>query len=240
MELNIAICDDDKAHVDIIKEYINRININCAPEIIEAYSGEELLELIKGRHIDVVFLDIEMKELNGIETGTKIREFSEDTIIVFLTGYRNYALEAFQIESFQYIIKPIIYEKFNILMQKILIRLKEIKAYSNINKAFSFKTKQEIVCLKYEDIYYFERQGKKIYVSTQTGNYEFTGTLKSTMESLDENIFLRCHQGFIVNIDKLLNINSNEIILRGIEEIVPISRKYRQDVLDALEKRLFN
>lgn len=59
------------------------------------------------------------------------------------------------------------------------------------------------------------------------------------MECLDKNIFLRCHQGFIVNIDKFLNINNNEIILRGIEQTIPISRKYRQDVLNVLEKKLF-
>lgn len=240
MELTIAICDDDKNHVDIIREYINRIDIDCDFEIIEAYSGEELLKLTKDKHIDIIFLDIEMKELNGIETGKKVRKMYEKTVIVFLTGYSNYALEAFQIDSFQYIVKPITFEEFNTLMQKIVIRLKEIKAYSNKNRIFSFKTRQGIVCLKYQDIYYFERQGKKIYVSTQLSSYKFTGTLKSIMKYLDKNIFLRCHQGFIVNIDKFLNINNDAIILRDLEQTIPISRRYRQDVLNALEKKLFD
>ncbi|WIV11588.1 LytTR family DNA-binding domain-containing protein [Proteiniborus sp. MB09-C3] len=239
MDLIIAICDDDKTHVDIIKEYINRIDIDYDVKIIEAYSGEELLELIKDKHMDIIFLDIEMRELNGIETGKKIRERYEDTIIVFLTGYKSYALEAFQIESFQYIIKPITYENFRILMQKIYLRLKEIRAYNNMNKTFSYRTRQGIVSLKYEDIYYFERQGKKTYILTQVGKYEFSGTIKSIMESLDKNIFLRCHQGFVVNTEKFLNINNNEMVLRGIEQAIPIGRKYRQDVLKALEKKLF-
>ncbi|WP_352418348.1 LytTR family DNA-binding domain-containing protein [Proteiniborus sp.] len=239
MELTIAICDDDKTHVEIIKEYINRTTIDYEPKIIEAYSGEELLELTKNMHIDVIFLDIEMKQLNGIETGKRIREMYEDTMIIFLTGYKNYALEAFQLESFQYIIKPITYEKFCDLIQKICTRFKEKEAYSSINKTFSFKIKEGIVRLKYEDIYYFERQGKKIYVSTQVGNYEFVDTLKSIEESLDKNIFLRCHQGFIVNIDKLSNIKDNQLMLSGIEQSIPISRKYKKDILYALEKKLF-
>lgn len=240
MELTIAICDDDKAHVGVIKEYINRTNIGYDTQIIESYSGEEMLEIIKSTHIDIVFLDIEMKELNGIETGKKIRDLNEDAIIIFLTGYRDYALEAFQIESFQYIIKPITFEKFNVLMQKALIRLKEMRAYRNTNNAFSFKSRDGIVRLKYEHIYYFERQGKRIHVSTQMGNYDFLGTLKSIEKSLSKNMFLRCHQGFIVNTDKLLNVKDNKIMLLGVEQTIPIGRKHKKDVLNALEKRLFN
>src|SRR5690606_8005881 len=131
--------------------------------------------------------------------------------IVFLTGYRDYAVEAFKIESYQYIIKPISFEEFNILMKKILIRLKEMSAYRNINNSFSFKTRDGIVRLKYKCIYYFERQGKRIHVFTQMGNYDFIGTLKSIEKALNKNMFLRCHQGFIVNTDKLLNVNDNQI-----------------------------
>lgn len=240
MELTIAICDDDKTHVDIIREYISRIDIDCDFKVIEAYSGEEVLELTKGNYLDIIFLDIEMKDLNGIETGKKIREQCEDTIIVYLTGFKDYALEAFQIESFQYIIKPITFDKFDTLMQKILVRLKEMKTYTDINKNLSIRTKQGIVYLKYQDIYYFERQGRKIYALARTGNYEFIDTLKSIMEHLDENIFLRCHQGFIVNIDKVLSISNNEIMLCNIGRTIPVSRKYRKDVLNALERKLFN
>lgn len=239
MKLNIAICDDDKAHVGIIKDYINKTNISYDTQIFEAYSGEEMLELIKNTHIDIIFLDIEMKELNGIETGKKIRETNEDTIIIFLTGYKDYALEAFQIESYQYIIKPITYEKFNILMQKILTRLKEINAYKNINNSFIFKAKDGIVRLKYKWIYYFEGQGKRVYVSSEVGNYDFIGTLKSVEISLNKNMFLRCHRGFIINTDRLLNVKDNQIMLFDVEQLIPIGRKYKKDVLNVLEKKLF-
>lgn len=125
-------------------------------------------------------------------------------------------------------------------MQKILIRLKEIKTYRDINKTFSIRTKQEIVCLKYQDIYYFERRRKKIYALTRIGNYEFIDTLKSIMERIDENKFLRCHQGFIVNIDKILSISNKEIMLCDTGQAIPISRKYKKDVLNALKKKLFD
>lgn len=240
MELTIAICDDDKTHVGIVKEYIKRTSMDYDIRIFEAYSGEEMLDLIKNTHIDVIFLDIEMKELNGIETGKKIRELSAETIIIFLTGYRDYALEAFQIESYQYIIKPITYENFSILMQKILMRLKEMSAYRNYNSVFTFKTGDEIVRLKYKDIYYFERKGKRIHVLTQVGSYDFIGTLKSIEKSLAKNMFLRCHQGYIVNTDRVLSVKDNQIMLLGAEQAIPIGRKYKKDVLNLLEKRLFN
>ncbi|MGF7057583.1 LytR/AlgR family response regulator transcription factor [Brassicibacter mesophilus] len=239
MKITIVICDDDKTHVDIIKEYIHRIDLNCDIRIIETYSGEEVQELLNENNIDIAFLDIEMRGLNGIEVGKKIRYTYEKAIIVFLTGYKHYALDAFQIDSFQYIIKPITFEKFHILMEKILVRWNEIKAYENKDKVFSIKTKQGIIYLKYQDIYFFERKGKKIYVYSKSGTYEFVDSLKSIMSRLETSTFLRCHNGFIVNSDKILNIDKNEIIFNNIKQSIPISRKCKKDVLDALAKNIF-
>jgi len=129
MKLNIAICDDNINHLSVIEGYLEKFNSDTDIHIIKAHSGEELLDIVSDYSIDIAFLDIEMKELNGIEVGREIRTKFPESIIVFITGYRDYALEAFEIESFQYIIKPITCEKFYSVMEKIMLRLREKITY---------------------------------------------------------------------------------------------------------------
>lgn len=240
MKLNIAICDDDSIHVDLIKSYINSMDIPYKVNYILAYSGEELLENIKEISIDIVFLDIEMKDLDGIQTGRRIRQKYKDAIIVYLTGYRDYTLEAFEIESFQYLIKPIIEEKFKRVMDRILIRFKEIKAYKEKVKIFSAQTKEKLIKLKYDDIYYFEKYFRKIKIHTLDQTIEFYGCMKNLLYEIDTSYFVRCHQSYVVNRNKIKGINRNILALSEKEEwYIPISRTYRQDVVDVFYENLF-
>lgn len=240
MKLNIAICDDDSIHVDLIKSYINSMDIPYEVNYILAYSGEELLENIEEISIDIVFLDIEMKDLDGIQTGRRIRQKYKDAIIVYLTGYRDYSLEAFEIESFQYLIKPIIGEKFKRVMERILIRFKEIKAYKEKVKIFSVQTKDKLIKLKYDDIYYFEKYFRKIKVHTLNQTTEFYGSMKDVLDEIDTSYFVRCHQSYVVNRNKIKGINGNILALSGKGEWhIPISRTYKQDVVDVFYENLF-
>ncbi len=244
MKLTIALCDDDVTHVMLIREYINRyiqgLAIKEDISIIEAYSGEELLNITAGKNIDILFIDIGMKGLNGIEAGRRFREYNRDTIIVFITGYKGYALEAFELESLQYIVKPINIEAFNKLIEKILCRLRERDAYAEQEKSLTIKTRFQLHQIRYQDIYYLEKKRKKVQADTKCGTYEFTDTLQEITQRLQGSTFVRCHHGFVVNINKILHVIDDEIILRDIKKTIPISRKYKGDVIDALSKRLFD
>lgn len=240
MKLNIAICDDNSVHVDLIKSYIESMNIPYEVNCILTYSGEELLHKLKHNTVDVVFLDIEMKGLNGIQTGRKIREEYKDAIIVYLTGYKNYTLEAFEIESFHYLIKPIVEEKFKSIMERILIRFKEIKAFKEKMRIFSIQRKDKLIKLKYDDIYCFEKYFRKIRLHTLDQTIEFYGSMKDLLYEIDESYFIRCHQSYVVNRDKIREIQGNIIILKGKEKWpIPISRTYKQDVVNMFYENLF-
>ncbi|MBU5676257.1 LytTR family DNA-binding domain-containing protein [Alkaliphilus sp. MSJ-5] len=240
MILNIGICDDDSVHVDLIKSYIHCIDMPYKVNYILAYSGEELLEKIKGYVIDVVFLDIEMKDLDGIQTGRKIREKDKDAVIVYLTGYRKYALEAFEIESFNYLIKPIIKEKFIRVMEKILLRLEERQALQEKKKTFPIQTKDKLIQLQYDDIYYFEKHFRKIKIYTLNETIEFYGSMKDLLEKIDFKYFVRCHQSYIVNKRKIREIRENTIVLKEKDEWnIPISRTYKKETIDSFCEILF-
>ncbi|SNT22809.1 two component transcriptional regulator, LytTR family [Anaerovirgula multivorans] len=242
MKLHIAICDDCPNHLNIIVKYLedfNRNNRDYDIYLIKACSGEELLEKIKKESIDIVFLDIEMEGLNGIQVGNELRVKLPKAVIVFITGFKDYALEAFEIQAFQYMIKPITPQKFHALMKKILTRFKERLAYEEKNNIFFIRTKQQTLKIRYDEIYYFERQGKKILVETDKGSFQFLDTLQKIIIGLKSKSFIRCHHGFIANVDKIFAIENDFILFREINQKIPVSRRYKEEVLDALSKNLF-
>ncbi|ABR46844.1 two component transcriptional regulator, LytTR family [Alkaliphilus metalliredigens QYMF] len=239
MKLNIAICDDDTYHVESIKEFLCQLTKEHDTVIIEAYSGEELLDKAQNKSINIAFLDIDMAGMNGIEVGKEIRKMFPEAIIVFLTGYKHYALEAFNLESFQYIIKPITHSKFQSLVEKIMIRLKEKESYKEQSRYFIIKNQKDVIKLEHNKIYFFERQGKKVLVFSDQGSYEFRDTLKSVLISLDNALFVRCHHGFIVNTQKILKVQGDMIMFNDIDKNIPISRRYKPLILEHLQNNIF-
>lgn len=241
MMLNIAICDDEPIHVDLIKNYINSSNVPYKVNCILTYSGEKLLESLKDNSVDAIFLDIEMEGMDGIQAGRKIREKDKDVIIVYLTGYKDYALEAFEIESFNYLIKPVTKERFMEEMNRIFLRIQEKKALKEKEKLFHVYTKGKLIKLKYNDIYFFEKFFRKIKVYTLDETIEFYGSMKDLLGDLDNSYFIRCHQSYVVNKSKIREIQENKVILDGKTDwCIPISRTYKKSIKDVFYENLFS
>lgn len=239
MLFNIAICDDNPAQIDVITSFIEKIDTKYRFDIIKAYSGEELLSNIKDKKLDIAFLDIEMDGMNGIELGEKIREKSKTAIIVFITGFKEYAFNAFKIKAFDYIMKPITEEKFNKLMNEIILRYNEQVYIGETKKYYIIKRCNDYIKISYKDIYFFEKKQRKIIVYTSKGEYDFYGTIRQLKKDLDMDYFIQCHQGFIVNKFKIFEQYKNEINFRDINKSVPISKRYYSKIRQALEDNLF-
>lgn len=241
MLFRIAICDDSQIQVELTKQFIGNALIDGDIEYFTANSGEELLEMDKlVENFDIVFLDIEMDGLNGIETAKEIRKTNNDAIIVFITGFKDYALEAYELNTFHYILKPISQEKISELMINIIRRIAEIRAYQEIEKIFTIKRKNKVIQLPYNEIYYFEKILRRIKVISLEGEITFTGTFSSLLEEIDNNYFIRCHQGFIVNRHKISKYKNESIYLRDIDKIIPVSRSNKENIIRALEENLFS
>ncbi|MBN4069503.1 response regulator transcription factor [bacterium AH-315-G05] len=237
MDVKIAICDDEPVQAELIKSYILSMDVKLELEFqcIVANSGEELLEKIKDEKIDIFFLDIQMSGINGIETAQKIREDDNEAIIVFMTGYRKYTLEAFELNAFHYLIKPIMPEKFRSLMKRVLRRFHEIKVHRENTKKFILKTQSMIMKIDYNDILYFEKNFRKIKMYTVKGNYDFYGSFKALLTELDQKIFVRCHQGFVVNKNKIISCNNEQILINTNGTRISVSRKYKNNIIRAIE-----
>lgn len=225
--VNIAICDDNTKHISILEKYlfeISNIKIEC-----DAYqSGESLVNAYKNsiERYDVVFLDMEMKELNGIETANLIREFDEHIIIVFVTSHSEYMKESFQCQPFRFIEKPLDYDE----LKKVFFDIKD--KLSKKRKVFSFtenKTKVRLFC---DDILYCESQAHWVWINTKDKSYKICKTLSDLYEQLDKEMMFQVHKSFIVNFNYIFTIKESSIQLYHCDKLIPIGRSYKKAFLE--------
>lgn len=114
MNLRFAYCDDDKSLGDQVKEYVNRLQMQIDAEIEFQYyqDPEELLDAVQEKHLDLVWLDVEMEDTNGLKVARKIRQWREDVLIVFISSYPEYMRDSFQVQPFDFLEKPLEYDTF--------------------------------------------------------------------------------------------------------------------------------
>lgn len=239
MELVIGICDDEVVQVDILSSFLEQNLSDYQLKLIKAYSGEELLMKLQNVTPNIVLLDIEMKELNGLQTGKRIRDKYPEAIIVFISGYKRFALDAFKLKSMDYIVKPISEKRMKLLLKDLLIRIDQIRLYEEKNKSITFHFKENIIRLKFNDIYLFEKYLRKITVYSEKGQFVFYENMDKLMSRLDMDMFTRCHNSYIVNSSKILEMKNDGIYIRELDKTIPVSRTKKLTVREIIERNLF-
>jgi DNA-binding LytR/AlgR family response regulator len=238
-ELKIAICDDQQIHIETIVRYIRNMNLDFDYKLITTHEPEVLLSKLDDEKIDIAFLDIEMGEISGIDVGKEIRTRYKDCVIVFITGFRDFALDAYQIKAIDYIIKPISEENFRTVMKEAVQKYMSISDGYGRNY-FTIENSEGVVQLEYDNIYYFEKIQRKIRVHTLKKSYEFYGSLKEVKEYLNkDDYFTQCHQGYLVNTHKIVEIRKDKVVITGANVELPLSRRYRTELIEAFEDVLF-
>ena len=224
----IAICDDEQAICSAIEKIIlkYREESYIGVEIEVFYSGEELCRYIEEQgRFDLIFLDIEMKLLNGIEVGRKIREEMDDYItkIVFVSGTDSYYRELFEVQPLNFISKPIEAAKI-----EENIRL-AMKLCNQLDGVFKYKKKHENYKIDIKDILYFESMNREIKMITTKGEEKFYGKLEEIIIQLAKYQFIRIHKSYIVNYDQIMRFKYEEIILSNGQHL-PISQSRRKEI----------
>lgn len=210
----IAICDDEPIQVDTLKiyieEYINKNKI--AAEFVCFNSGEEIIRCSKIKAIDILFLDMQMSGLDGIETAKLFREKNNKALLIFVTAYKDYVMKAFEVDTFRYLIKPVENNELKMVMEKIISRINNRKKRKETNDSLCISFNQKQIIIKYCDVYYFEKFLHKIIVHAITQKYEFYCTFKKILNMLPD-YFIQVHQGYIVNTKYIKEIDGLDIIL---------------------------
>ncbi len=222
--MKIAVCDDDKATrehiISLIKEQIQDA------EVVTFGSGEEMLKAQED--FDISFLDVEMKELSGMDVAKQIRQEQEEkgsarSIIIFVTGYEKYMNDAFDVLAFHYLLKPINEEKFRTVFER---ALKELSAIEERTKRYILVRNsgtQQRVYIK--DIYYIESANKKVIIHTKAGVLESYGTMEEFGQMTGSG-FYRCHRCYLVNMEKIVSYNADTIQVANGDKLILAQKKY--------------
>ncbi|RXM46335.1 LytTR family DNA-binding domain-containing protein [Flavobacterium sp. YO12] len=190
---------------------------------------------IKSNKIDLIFLDINLPGKSGIEFA---KSLPSETAVIFTTAYTEYAVEGFEIEAVDYILKPISLERFTKAISKYskIRESNEIVLHSKsqeTDRAFIFvKCERKMVKLFLDEIYYFESQGNYLLIYTLSGCYKTYQSITEMEDKLPEGLFLRIHRSFLAAIKKISGYNANHINIQNKQ--LPIGRFYNSAVSSLL------
>ena len=230
--IRIAICEDEKETQSLIENYLHNIlkNINIEYEIQKYSLGEELLES-NLKEIDILLLDIQMGQINGMDTARKIREVDNKMEIIFITSLIDYVQDGYEVRAYRYLLKPIELEE---LKKHVLTCIKEIK---NKNNYILIKNKSNTYKIQSNEIKYIEVQKKNMLIHTINKTFDVRYSLEKIEKDLKLDKFVRCHKSFLVNLSYVENIKLNTAILESGEE-VPVSRYRYKEVKEKFLKFL--
>ena len=221
--IHIAIVDDEKVIREQIKKMIEKKQIDCE---IDTYGmGEELLKA--GRGYDIVFLDIQMQGMNGIDTARALRQNAENTVLIFITGVKEYVFDAFDVAAFHYLIKPIEELKFYEVYDRAVLEVGKRKQQAN-GQLF-VKTRNRNATFNQSDILYIESRAKKVEIHTKSDIVEAYAAIGELEKQLVGS-FYRCHRGYLVNMAFITEYGYDSITLHNGETIILSKDKYSEFV----------
>lgn len=217
--MDIAIVDDEKVIREQVKGMIEKQYPECG--LYTCKTCGELLCMEK--HFDIIFLDIQMEGMNGIEAARILFERNERSVLIFITGIRDYVFEAFDVAAFHYLLKPLDEKKF----QEVLNRaVKEAEKRKDCGQTQLFiKTRNRNITLNQTDIMYVESRGRKADIHTTEEVVEIYAAMKGLEEQLGGS-FYRCHRGYLVNMAYITEYNNDSIRLSNGESIYLSKERY--------------
>ncbi len=228
--LSIAVCDDEVIEccgmAKRIKEIMEEMKIPCI--IRQFQSGRELLQALES--FDIIFLDIIMQDLDGMKTAQLFRKKASDKILIFVSSSREYVFEAYDVEAFQYLLKPVEDRKLKKVLQKAVGKTERRSQEFLIVSRERQKKK-----LYLDEIYYFEIKGRVVDVHGTEGIFTYYEQIGELEDKLRDKGFFRCHKSYLINLKYVCGYNRQEVILENGEKIVIAKRRYDKFVQEVLK-----
>lgn len=233
MTLKCIIIDDEPLAIDLLKSYVLKTSYL---ELVGTFnSALSAISTINERQIDLLFLDINMPQINGLEFSKTIHA---STRIIFTTAYDQYAVEGFRVNALDYLLKPINYTDFLQATNKALEWFK-LANISHSTTSIFIKSGYRMEKIDFDNILYIENQKDyvKFYLENQKEPISSLMSMQSLEEKLPSNLFMRVHRSFIVNLKKIKTIERNCIVFG--KEYIPVSESYKSKFMDFLNKHFF-
>lgn len=227
--IQVAICDDEEFFRDELETFISVFGNEYHTDVItETYSNpENLIKVLsdKTKKYDILFLDVEMPQMNGMELAQTIRKIDSDVVICFVTSFLEYALAAYKVDAIDYVVKPIQYSDVKHTMEKAKIQIYYKWDVTEAEKRYiQIKTAREESTIEIDKIIYIEKRRNQSVFHMIDEEYVCYDTLGNIYEKLDRTKFVYTHQGYIANFQQVKEVKKSSVCFSATLEI-PLSRK---------------
>ena len=225
---SVAIVDDEIVFSDQLAGMLHRWQETHGEELSVTcfQDGIDIAEDFKSKW-DIIFLDIQMKLLDGLETARRIRACDSNVILIFVTTMGQYAINGYEVDAFDYILKPLEYSRFELRMNKAIKEAEKKKAHSFVY----LKKYSDMVKVSTDDILYIEVNGHTLIYTTTDGTFERRAKISDAEAELSGLPFSRCSLSYLVNLKRIDRVSKDSVFIG--ENELPISRNRKKEFLQA-------
>lgn len=237
--------DDEPLALDVLETYIEKVpELTVVGKCTNALDANEIL---RHEQVDLLFLDIQMPQITGIEF---LKTLTDPPMVIFTTAYSNYALEGFELNALDYLLKPIALDRFMKAVNKALEHY-DLKHADNVqtdeqpadtDDHFFVKADKKLVKVRFDNILYIEGLKDYVIIRLEEGKRVITlQTMKSLEDKLPSALFRRIHRSYIVALEKINALVGNqvEVTEKGLTKLLPVGKNYREELLELInQKRL--
>jgi DNA-binding LytR/AlgR family response regulator len=235
----VIIVDDEPLALDVMETYVEKLP--SLELVARCENAVQAFDVLSREEVDIMFLDIQMPQLTGIDF---LKSLSNPPLVIFTTAYPNYAIEGYELNVIDYLLKPISFERFMKSVNKALSQLElqnDTGAAANSTESqdeeadFIFvKADKKLIKINYADINYIEGLKDYVIIKMATSRVITLQTMKSLEEKLPSTIFKRIHRSYIVNLDKIDAVVGNMVEVE--KKHLPIGKNYREELLNIVNK----
>lgn len=234
MKIRCIIIDDEYPARELLKGYIDKVS---TLELIGSFKNPvEALNKLQTDTADLIFLDIQMPELSGIEF---LKTFPHKPNVIFTTAYSDYALTGYELNVIDYLLKPISFDRFLLAVQKAVELIKLQKGITqksfgeqSVKDFITIKADHKIYKVEINDILYIEGMREYVVYYTEKGKIISLESLKNLEKKFPGNQFIRVHKSFIINRNKVKSLYGNQLEIE--EKLIPIGKSYREQALEKI------
>jgi two-component system LytT family response regulator len=229
MKLNCLIVDDEPLSLDVLEKYIQDYpELQLAGRCLDAFSAQKML---KATEVDLLFLDINMPKLSGINMVKAMDQLPE---VIFTTAYPEYAVEGFELEVLDYLVKPISFERFVKTINKAQKKFEDYASRSTRPQKFMMvKSDKKLYKVPLQEIIYIQSMGDFVKILTKEKTYISSDTLKNIAIQLPDQQFVRIHKSYLISLMAFTYIEGNQVKIG--DEYLPVGLTYKDGLLKALD-----
>jgi DNA-binding LytR/AlgR family response regulator len=245
--IHCLIADDDPSSRDVLSKYVDR---HADLDSVGACAdGIEAANILREKEVDLILLDVEMPEMSGLEL---VESLSDPPAIVMVTGHEEYAVEAFEVDVVDYLVKPVRYGRFLKAIERASERLDLAGSFDELAESTAkeeaaesphlddtstehvfLKDGRRLIRVALQDIQWIKAQGDYMLVQAESDRYMINSTMKELEEELPSSQFIRIHRSHLVRIDQIKDIEDTTLIIDG--KMLPIGPSYQDDLIERIQ-----